>query len=271
MKFTLLPWLLTAALLSPGSTLADTSNLPDLGDESGALISPLEERRLGEDFMRQARHQLQFIDDPELVDYLQSLGNKLVAQSENTQQPFRFFLVNNPSINAFAVPGGFITVHTGLVLAAETESELSAVLAHEIAHITQRHIPRMFAAQKRTAAPAMAALLAAILMLEAGHTEGGEAAIALSTASMVQSQINFTRAHEEEADRVGTQIMADAGHDPRAMAAMFKRMQSWGRLYETNLPEFLRTHPLTGRRIAESENRANQYPTIASKPRPDYE
>jgi len=250
-------------VLSP--SVADTNNnLPDLGDESGALISPFEERRLGEDFMRKARQRLDFIDDPELLDYLQSLGDKLVAQSGDKDQDFLFSLVNNTAINAFAVPGGFITAHTGLVLAAETEAELAAVLAHEIAHITQRHIPRIFAAQKRSAAPAMAALLAAILLLQAGQTEGGEAAIALSTASMVQSRINFTRTHEEEADRVGTQVLAKAGYDPRAMPSMFRRMQSWGRLYETNLPEFLRTHPLTLRRIAESENRANQYPKVTT-------
>lgn len=261
---------LVCLLVLAGAAHADTSNLPDLGDESGALISPFDERRLGEDFMRKARHQLVFINDPELLDYLQRVGDRLVSESGQSKQPFHFYLVNNPNINAFAVPGGFITTHTGLVLAAETESELASVLAHEIAHITQRHIPRMFAAQKRSAAPAMAALLAAILLLESGNVEGGEAAIALSTASMVQNQINFTRTHEKEADRVGTQILAGAGYDARAMPAFFKRMQAWGRLYETTLPEFLRTHPLTLSRIAESENRADQYPRVEPKPNPTY-
>lgn len=251
---------LAACLQAVATPAADLSALPDLGDESGSLISPQEETRLGQAFMRQARAQMQFLDDPELIDYLESLGNRLASQTGRVGQEFRFFVVDDPSINAFAVPGGFITVHTGLVLATETESELAAVLAHEIAHVSQRHIPRMLAAQQKATGPAMLAMLAAILLISAGHSEGGEAAIALSTAGMVQNQINFTRTHEEEADRVGTQLMLDAGLDVHAMPVFFKRLHSWSRLYATNLPEYLSTHPLTLRRISESENRASQYP-----------
>ena len=250
---------------------ADVSTLPNLGDESGSLISPQEETRLGQAFMRQARAQMHFLDDPELIDYLESLGSRLISQTGQNGQEYRFFVVDDPSINAFAVPGGYITVHTGLVLATETEGELASVLAHEIAHISQRHIPRMLAAQQKATGPAMLAMLAAILLLSAGHAESGQAALALSTAGMAQNQINFTRTHEEEADRVGTQLLVDAGLDVHAMPVFFKRLQNWSRLYATSLPEYLSTHPLTLRRISESENRASQYPKKQFSPNTSFQ
>jgi predicted Zn-dependent protease len=169
---------------------------------------------------------------------------------------FRFFAVNDPTINAFAVPGGFIGVHTGLILAAESEAELASVLAHEVSHITQRHIPRLLAEDQRTTLPAMAAILAAILL--AGH--GGEAAVALTAATLTQRGISFTRGFEEEADRIGVQLLANSGFDPRAMPVFFERMQQLNRVNDTNLPEFLRTHPVTTARIADTRNRAEQYP-----------
>ncbi len=244
-------------------------DLPDLGDESAAVISPSQERKLGEDVMRQARHSLKYLDDPELLDYIQRLGDKLVAQADYPHK-FQFYVVDDANINAFAVPGGFISTNTGLILAAESEAELASVLAHEAAHITQRHIPRMIAGQKRTSGLSMAALLAAILLIGSGQGEAGEAAIALSGATLAQRQINFTRAHEQEADRVGTQILVQGGFDPRAMPAFFQRLQNWSRLYETNLPEYLSTHPITSNRIAESLNRAERYPPIKTSDSPDF-
>ncbi|MBI3778790.1 MAG: M48 family metallopeptidase [Gammaproteobacteria bacterium] len=238
---------------------ADTTNLPDLGDESLAVISPAQERKLGEDLMRQSRRTLAFMDDPEISEYIQSLGRKLVAHSDNPQKDFRFFVIDNPTINAFALPGGFIGVHTGLILATQNEAELASVLAHETAHITQRHIPRMIAESQRTTLPAMAAILAGILLASSGH-QGGEAAIALTSAAVAQKGINYTRSFEEEADRIGMQILAQSGFDPRAMPAFFEQMQNLNRLNETSLPEFLRTHPVTTNRIADSRNRAEQYP-----------
>ena len=256
-----LRWLVLGILWSHFSLAhADAQQLPDLGDDSGALISPYEERQLGESVMRQARRQLRFIDDPELLDYLNALGASLVAHADRPGYDFRFYLVDNNAINAFAVPGGFVTTHTGLVLAAETEAELASVLAHEIVHITQRHIPRMLAGQQRSMGATLAALLAAIVLIQAGQGQAGEAAIALSAATQAQRSLNFTRSNEEEADRVGVALLAAAGFDPRAMPVFFKKLQSWSRIYETNLPEYLQTHPLTLRRIAESENRAAQYP-----------
>lgn len=246
--------LLTLPLVAP----AEVSALPELGDASAVVISPQQERKLGEDFMRKARRMLRMVDDPELNDYIQSLGERLLAHSSDAQETYQFFLVDDPSINAFAVPGGFIGVNTGLILAAHNEGELAGVLAHEITHVQQRHIPRLIAESKRTSGPAMAALIAAILLAGTGHG-GADAAIALTSATMAQNQLNYTRAFEQEADNLGIGILASAGFDPHAMPAFFENLQTWGRLNETSLPEFLRTHPITATRITESRQRAEQY------------
>lgn len=248
--------LLTLVLAAPVPPLAaDPIELPDLGDAASAVISPAQERKLGEEFMRRARRSLAFVNDPEVAAYLDDLGRRLVARSDDPGMAFRFFAIDDSTVNAFAVPGGFIGVHTGLLLAAQSEAELASVLAHEIAHVTQRHIPRMLADQQRSM-PAMAALLAAVLL--AGH--GAEGAVALTAATMAQKGINFTRAAEEEADRIGIRLLAGAGFDPRAMPAFFERMQRINRHNETNLPEFLRTHPVTTARIADSRARAERFP-----------
>lgn len=238
---------------------AGVNDLPELGDASATVLSPQQERKLGEDFMRKARSMLRIVDDPELNDYLQQLGERLLAHSSGAGEAYEFFLVDDPSINAFAVPGGFIGVNTGLILAAKNEGELAAVLAHEITHVQQRHIPRLMAESKRTSGPAMAAMIAAILLAGAGGGDSASAAIALSSATMAQSQLNYTRAFEQEADNLGIAILAGAGFDPRAMPAFFESLQNWGRLNETSLPEFLRTHPITATRITESQQRADQY------------
>ena len=238
------------------------NNLPDLGDESEAVLSPQEERRIGEDFMRQARVHLDILDDPELNEYLRHLGRRLTT-GVGAQAGFHFFLVNNSTINAFAVPGGYIGLHTGLLLSARHEAEVAAVLAHETAHITQRHIPRLIAQNQRISGPALAAILLGVLIAASGG-QGGEAAIALATAGLAQHGINFTRSFEEEADRIGMNILDSAGYDARAMPAFFEQMEVMGRLYDNNLTEFLRTHPVTVRRIAESKNHAENFPLRAN-------
>ncbi len=251
--------LLIGLLISPaGRATSIGSNLPELGDESAAVLSPQDERRIGEDFMRQARVHFDILDDPELNEYLRDLGRRL-TDSVDGQPEFLFFLVNNSSINAFAVPGGFIGVHTGLLLAARSEAELAAVLAHETAHITQRHIPRMIAESQRISGPALVAILAGILIAASGQS-GGEAAVLLTTAGLAQHELNFTRAFEQEADRIGMNILNNAGFDARAMPGFFEQMELLTRLYDNNLPEFLRSHPVTGRRIAESRNHAEGFP-----------
>lgn len=251
---------LSLLIAAPAPSIrAGTVDLPSIGDSSGSIVSPEQERRLGEAFMRNVRQRMKVIDDPEINEYLQSIGYQLVANSDDQSHNFTFFIVQEPSINAFAVPGGFIGIHSGLILTTESESELAAVLAHEIAHITQRHMARTYEAAERMTIPMAAALLAAIL-LGSRNSQLGSAAIAAATAGSTQYQINFTRANEQEADRIGIEMLAQSGFDPRSMPAFFEQLQRSSRYYGNALPEFLSTHPITVNRIAESTSRADQYP-----------
>ena len=228
--------------------------LPELGDVAQAGFTPLQERRLGESIMREIRADRSFYDDAEATDYINALGNRLASRSTDARQDFEFFLIRDPQINAFALPGGFIGVHTGLILSAQSESELASVLAHEISHVTQRHIARMIAQQKQSTVMSVAALAAAMLLSRV-NSQAAEAAAAFGTASAIQGQLNFTRANEQEADRVGLQVLERAGFDPRGMVNFFERLQRATRFYETGAPSYLRTHPVTFERIAEIQNR----------------
>ncbi len=241
---------------------AGGDELPSIGDSSGSIISPEQEKKLGEAIMRSARQQVHIIDDPEINAYLRSLGYELAAHSDNLEQPYDFFVIQDPSINAFALPGGFIGVHSGLIHAAESESELAAVLAHEMAHITQRHMARAYENADRLSIPMAAAVLAAIL-ISTQSSDAGRAAIAAATAGNAQQQINFTRTNEQEADDIGIRVLAGSGFDPRSMPAFFERLQRASRLYGEGLPEFLSTHPVTTTRIAESRDRAEKFPRKA--------
>lgn len=249
---------------------ADNITLPDLGDSSAAAISPTQEKRLGENFMRHARQSLSMSDDPELNGYVQALGQRLLAQTETSYREFRFFMINDSSINAFAVPGGFVGIHRGLVLATQREAELASVMAHEITHVTQKHIPRLIAESQRATLPAMAAILASILLASAGHGAGAQAGIVATQAAVAQRGINFTRSFEEEADRLGMTTLARAGFDPSGMPSFFERLQMLNRHNDTNLPEFLRTHPVTTNRIADARNRAERMPKNTTHDSEDY-
>ncbi len=228
--------------------------LPELGDVSATAISPADERRLGESIMRDIRRDPAYLDDPEVTDYVSNLGSRLTARSSSARQEFDFFAVRDPQINAFALPGGFIGVHTGLILAAQSESEVAGVVAHEIAHVTQRHIARMINQQSQSNLMSIAAIAVAILAARS-NSQVGEAAIAFGQAGVIQNQLNFTRDNEREADRVGLQLLEGAGFDPRGMAVFFERLQRATRLYEGGAPSYLRTHPLTFERIADIQNR----------------
>ena len=249
-------WLTLQPVTAPAQDPA--LNLPSIGDSAGAVISPGQEQQLGAAFMRQLRSSGVILEDLEITRYLQSLGQRLTVNSENPEQRFTFFVVNEPSINAFAGPGGYIGVHTGLFLASENESELAGVLAHEIAHVTQRHLARAYEASERLSLPSMAAMLAAILVASQ-NSEAGQAAMAAVAAGGLQYQINFTRANEKEADRVGIQTLAQAGFDTYGMPRFFERLQKNSRLYGNRPPEFLSTHPVTTDRIAEATSRAERY------------
>lgn len=233
--------------------------LPELGDASATAISPADERRLGESIMRDIRRDPAYLDDAEVTDYVSNLGARLTARSSSARQEFDFFVVRDPQINAFALPGGFIGIHTGLILAAQSESEVAGVVAHEVAHVTQRHIARMLNQQSQSNLMSIAALAVAILAARL-NSQIGEAAIAFGQAGVIQSQLNFTRDNEREADRVGLQLLDNAGFDPRGMAFFFERLQRATRLYEGGAPSYLRTHPLTFERIADIQNRIENLP-----------
>ena len=236
-------------------TNLDTS-LPDLGDVSQTVLSPLDEERIATQILREVAVSDEVLQDVEVTDYLQQLGQKLAANSTDKNQVFNFFVVNDRSINAFAMPGGVIGVHTGLVLASNTESELASVLGHEIGHVTQRHLARMLASQKYDTFKNIAGIALALLVSRA-NPELANGALATASAAGVQRQLDYTREHEREADRVGLTILDNAGFDARAMPAFFTTLQRGTRFSEGGAPSFLRTHPLTAERIADVQNRVD--------------
>lgn len=233
----------------------NAADLPDLGDVAASDLSPLAERKLGESIMRDIRaRDPAYLDDPEIEDYVSEMGRRLVAAGPAPEQGFQFFVIRDSTLNAFALPGGYIGLHTGLILAAESESELASVLGHEIAHVTQRHIAQLFGKQGQTSMVMLASLLVAVLAARS-NSQVSEAAIAAGQAGAIQAQLGYTRGFEREADRIGLQILEQAGYDVRGMPAFFERLQRSNRLYENNAPSYLRSHPLTGERIADMENR----------------
>jgi predicted Zn-dependent protease len=246
------------ALSPPWAATGLAQRLPDLGDESEAAASPAQERKLGESIIHQIRASGGYLDDPEVNDYLNELGNRLVAVSPD-KFDFEFFAVPDPSINAFALPGGFIGVNTGLVLLAQSESELASVLAHEITHVTQRHYTRSIAGQQRSLLYTLAALAVGIAASRSGSSSAGQAttaAVASAQALAIQSQLNYTREHEYEADRLGFQRLIAAGFDVNSMAVFMERLQKSSRFSDGGAPSYLRSHPITYERIAEAQTRA---------------
>ena len=257
---------LLALLLSGVATVAGAQNarneLPDIGTPADAVLNRGEEFNIGLMVVRGLRDQGQILDDPEVADYLQSLGSRVAAQTGDAGQSFQYFVVRDADINAFALPGGFIGVNQGLILATANESQLASVLAHETAHVTQRHIARSLRQQGRTGLASAAALLAAILIGAAGGGGAMEGAIAIAQGAAQQQTINFTRANEEEADRVGITFLAAAGFDPQGMADFFETLSRRNTLSSPTqyIPALLQSHPVNSDRIAESRERASQYP-----------
>ncbi len=244
-------------LHAAGATETSPLNLPDIGDAGGNLITPEQERLIGREFMRSVRQSLDILDDPAVTAYLQNLGERLISQVDGYEQKVTFFLVNDPSINAFAGPGGYIGVHTGLILSARTEGELVSVLAHELSHVVQRHLVRAFEAGQRVEVATIAAMIAAIL-IGSQNSQAGQAVLTGAMAGSAQQQLSYSRLHEQEADRVGITMMARAGFDPRQMVNFFETLQSANRYAGLRALELLQTHPLTLSRIADARNRAEQ-------------
>ena len=233
-------------------------NLPEIGDSTGTFMSPELEKRLGQAFLSQVRKQARIVSDPEVETYIQSIGYRLVSQSDNNTQAFTFFVVDDPQINAFAAPGGIVGINSGVILNSDTESELAGVMAHEIAHVTQRHMARSMEMQSNMSLPMMAAMLGAIL-IATQNPQAGQAAMMAIQGGAVQAQINFTRGNEEEADRIGMQLLARSQFNPEGMPEFFEKLQKNSR-YASKAPEFLRDHPLTNRRISDTQARADAYP-----------
>lgn len=233
--------------------------LPDMGDSAGSLISPFQEKELGESFFRNLHSEAVINQDLEIQQYIQNIGHQLAAHSQSPSNPFYFFVVMDPNINAFAGPGGYIGVNSGLILLTEAESELASVMAHEIAHVTQRHLYRSIESVNRMSIPNIAATLAAIL-IGTQSPMMGQAALLGVQAGNVQFQINFTRDHEKEADRIGMSTLYDSNFDPRSMPTFFERLQQATRYYGKGVPEFLRTHPMSENRVADTRGRAEVFP-----------
>jgi predicted Zn-dependent protease len=240
--------------------------LPAFGGASSDAISSTEELRLGRQFMRSARRQMDFWSDAETLWYVRDLGARLLAAIDRSPEDFTFLVVRDPNLNAFAVPGGFISVHTGLIVETASESELASVMAHEIAHITQRHLPRMIARAKERSIPAAAAMIAAILV----GGQMGSAAMVSANAALAADQLRYSRDFEKEADAIGIRILADSDFEPGAMPAFFQKLQKTTMLQANEVPEYLRTHPLSVSRIADSEARAAGYSHSGRESNRDY-
>lgn len=259
--------ILTAtAIFMAGTSLANPNDLPDMGSPAEAMLSMEDEYQIGRMIVRGLRDSDQLLEDPEAAEYIQALGHRLSSHATDGSQRFNFFMVDDKGINAFALPGGYIGVNSGLLLETKSESELAGVVAHEIAHVTQRHIARSIAEQSKNSLVSTAAMLAAILLGAAAGGDGAMAGVAAAQSLAIQQQISFTRSNESEADRVGLGILASSGFDPHGMPAFFETMGRHAGSREFNFPEMLRTHPVTSGRIAETRERANQ---LSVEPLPD--
>ncbi len=234
---------------------AQNVELPDIGSSAGTVLSPDEERQYGLRMMYELRRVDLVLDDALVSDYIHTLGYRLVALSERPEQPFTFFVVRSNDINAFAAPGGFVGINVGLMHTAESESEVAAVLAHEVAHVTQRHLVRAYESMQKASLPIALAMIGAVLASRNSSGDATEAALIGGMGLIQQQQINFTRHNEYEADRVGIFTLAKAGFDAEAMAGFFARMGRATRSNSAEMPEFLRTHPVTTARITEAKSR----------------
>lgn len=248
----LLALLLAFAPMRPA--LAQASNLPRLGDAAADELSPAFERRLGEQIMHEIRRDPDYADDPEANAWLNGFAASLTQTSAAAGHALQLFMMRDRSLNAFALPGGYIGVHSGLIVAAQSESELASVIAHEIGHVTQRHIARMLARERQTSVVMLAAMvLAALAATSSPQAAAGVASLGGTIAT--QQMLGFSRDAEREADRLGLDMLRDAGFDVNGMVSLLGRLQSSNRLHDTAAPEYLRTHPVTADRIADIQSR----------------
>ncbi|MDF3029624.1 MAG: peptidase [Moraxellaceae bacterium] len=262
--------LLLCALSAPAGAERQGSELPELGDAVSATISPEQEYRLGRAFLRHLRGSTPTVNDPLVQDYLERLCYRLAFHGPLQHPDLSLVIIRDRGVNAFAVPGGIIGVNVGLLLTAENEAELGSVLAHELGHLSQRHFARQLAESKQSQWLYLAGLLSTLALAAAGDGQSAAAMSATTTAAMVDKRLSYSRQYEQEADRIGMQTLADAGLDPHAMPAFFQRLERQTRM-STSIPEFVLTHPLTGSRIADTFNRAQQYPKRRYQDTLDYQ
>lgn len=243
---------------------ADDIQLPDMGSPADAILSKSTESQIGRAIMRDIRRSGMVVEDPQITEYINEIGNRIAVQTNDGDYDFTFFVIDDSRINAFALPGGYIGVHTGLIEASRSEDELAGVLAHEVAHVTQRHIARAVHAGSRQSMMTTALMLGALILGAAGG--GGDAVqagLAVAQGTAAQQQINFTRSNEYEADRIGIRALSEAGFDPNGMASFFEVMSRQETSSpDSRMPDFLRTHPVTTERISEANSRAREYTRV---------
>ena len=236
------------------SKICFSNELPDLGDYSETVIGGHEEKIIGTQILQQVHQSASVINDVEIEDYLYGLTNQLVKSSNYSGRGIKFFVVNDRSINAFAMLGGVIGIHTGLILSSNSESELASVLSHEIAHVTQRHIARLVGKLQKDSFKSYLGLGLALLLARS-NPELAKGALTASQALGVQTVLDFTRQNEKEADRVGIKILNKAGFDVRGTIDFFRTLQKGNQYSIGAAPSFLRTHPITSERMSDIENR----------------
>ncbi len=262
------PTILAALLAAVAAAGASNVELPDIGSSAGAIISDQDERRYGEALVRELHRLAHVIDDPLIDGYIKHLGYRIAAHSDQPDRRFTFLALNDDSVNAFAAPGGVIAMHSELILTADNEAEVAGVLAHEVAHVTQRHLARALESAQKVTLPMMLLMVGAAIAA-GGDSDAMQTAIVGGQGLLQQMLIKFTRNNEYEADRIGIHTLARAGYDPEGMAGFFGKMARLSRNYGAqNIPEFLRTHPVETTRIAEARNRAAQ---IKVTPYPEHD
>lgn len=263
-KKTILAGCLTASLHSAAGI--DHIELPALGDSISGIVSRQQEKTMGDAWLRMFRAQVRTVRDPLLFEYTQNLVRRLANFSELEDKHIELVIVDNPSINAFAVPGGVMGINNGLFINAPGEQEFASVVAHELAHLSQRHFARNIEQQQRQSMPTMAGMLAGLVIMAAGGGDAGLATLAATQAAAQQSALAHSRLHETEADRFGMDILVRADMDPEAMARMFETMLDAKRFSGNKYPEFLLTHPLTENRVSNAKTRARNFLKVDAEP-----
>ncbi|RJT21532.1 beta-barrel assembly-enhancing protease [Buttiauxella izardii] len=270
LKKSLVATLMAALLAGPATpAFADvTDQLPDMGTSAGSTLSIGQEMQMGDYYVRQLRGSAPLINDPLLVQYINQLGMRLVSHANSVKTPFHFFLINNDEINAFAFFGGNVVLHSALFRYADNESQLASVMAHEISHVTQRHLARAMEDQKKNAPLTWVGALGSILLAMASP-QAGMAALSGTLAGTQQGMISFTQQNEQEADRIGIQVLQRSGFDPQAMPTFLEKLLDQSR-YSSRPPEILLTHPLPESRLSDARNRANQMRPVVVQSSEDF-